>query len=79
MTPIHLLYAISIKLPTFLVEIEKIIWNFQISNMKIKPEDHDKAMISSNPPRMPMVLDAIAVQEILGVINNLKNHTYCSC
>jgi len=37
-----------------------------ISNMKIKPEDHDKAMISSNPPRMPMVLDAIAVQEILG-------------
>ena len=35
--------------------------------MKIKLEDRDKAAISSNPPKMPKVLDVSAVQEILGV------------
>ena len=39
----------------------------QITNMKIKLEDRDKAAISSNPPKMPKVLDVSAVQEILGV------------
>ena len=34
--------------------------------MKIKPEDREKAVVSSNPPQMPMVLDAMAIQEILG-------------
>ena len=39
--------------------------------MKIKLEDRDKAAISSNPPKMPKVLDVSAVQEILGVSTHL--------
>ena len=35
--------------------------------MKIKPEERDNAAISSNPPKMPKVLDVSAIQEILGV------------
>ena len=42
--------------------------------MKIKLEDRDKAAISSNPPKMPKVLDVSAVQEILGVSTYISSH-----
>ena len=45
--------------------------------MKIKLEDRDKAAISSNPPKMPKVLDVSAVQEILGVSTYQDCDTYC--
>ncbi len=36
--------------------------------MKIKNEEREKAIATSQPPNMPIVLDETAIEDILGVI-----------
>lgn len=39
-----------------------------VMNMKIRPEEREKAALSADPPQMPTVIDENVIKDILGVM-----------